>query len=85
MDLREYMFKYRITNKQMAEFLDCSEPQIALVKRGKPVSKKFARQLERATNGEIKKENVVTNEPIPFPSPEHEYQDEPIEKIALGA
>lgn len=76
MDLREYMFRKRLTNKQMAALLDCSEPQIILVRRGKPVSEKFARQLERATNGEIQRTEVVTKATIiPLPVPEKDDDD----------
>ncbi len=76
MDLREYMFRKRLTNKQMAALLDCSEPQIILVRRGKQVSEKFARQLEKATDGEVKRSEVVTKATIiTLPTPDKEDED----------
>jgi DNA-binding transcriptional regulator YdaS (Cro superfamily) len=81
MDLREYMFHNRLSNKNMAEILDCSIPQIILVRRGKRVSKKFARQLEKATNGQITATEVVT-EIIPLSLPEKENPDDKKENVA---
>ena len=81
MDLREYMFKERLKNHEMAEILDCSVPQIILVRRGHHVSKKFARQIERATNGKVKASEVVTKV-IPLPAPEPQYHEEEEKKSA---
>lgn len=63
MDLREYLFRKRMTIKALAEEMDCSKPQLSLVKRGKPVSPRFARRLEKATNGEIQASDIVTIQP----------------------
>ena len=83
MDLREYMFRKRMTIPHLCKLMDCSRQQIGLVKAGRPVSKNFARQLERVTNGEVTVAEIVTSGPIlPFPEPEPEYQeDEPIERV----
>ncbi len=76
MDLREYLFRKRMTIPCLAKMLDCSRQQIGLVKAGRPVSKKFARQIERVTNGEVTVDEVVTSGTIiTLPTPEKEDED----------
>ncbi len=80
MDLREYMFRKRMTIPHLCKLMDCSRQQIGLVKAGKPVSKKFARQLERITDGEVTVAEIVTSGPIPFPTQEPEQKEEELEE-----
>ena len=54
MDIREYMFKHRLTALQMAELIGCSKQHIAYMKKSGRASKWLAIQIERVTNGEIK-------------------------------
>lgn len=62
MDLRRYLFENRITAKAFAQLMDCSRQQIGLVVAGKPVGKKFARQIEKATKGVVMRYEVITRE-----------------------
>lgn len=53
MDIREYMFRHRITAVKMAKDLECSRQLIVSLRAGKNVSKRFAKDIERYTNGEV--------------------------------
>jgi hypothetical protein len=76
MKLREYMYLNRITSIELARKLECSRAQITIAKAGKKVSRRFAKDLERVTNGE-----VTVAEILPFPTPKQEEED-PKVKIA---
>lgn len=76
MDIREYMFRNRLTNKKMAEILDCSLPQIGLIRRGAKVSHKFARQVQKATNGMVSIEEICTLIPPPMPGDQPMLENE---------
>jgi DNA-binding transcriptional regulator YdaS (Cro superfamily) len=77
MKLCDYMYFNKITSSELAKKLGCSRAQITIAKAGKKVSKWFARDLERATNGE-----VTVAEILPFPAPKQEPEEDPKVKIA---
>lgn len=62
MDLREYMFRKRLSLDEMAELLDCSISQIIRMRAGKTVSPKFARLTSVATDGEIGINDIVISQ-----------------------
>ncbi len=64
MNLKEYMSRKRMPNRMLACVLDCSVPQIVLARRGK-VSAKFARQIEKYTEGLVTVKEIL--DPIPWP------------------
>jgi DNA-binding transcriptional regulator YdaS (Cro superfamily) len=74
------MYFNKITSSELAKKLGCSRAQITIAKAGKKVSKWFARDLERATNGK-----VTLAEILPFPETKPEIQNDPMEEIALGS
>ncbi len=76
MKLCDYMYFNKITSSALAKQLGCSRAQITIAKAGKKVSKWFARDLERATNGA-----VTVAEIIPLPKPEP-VEEDPKVKIA---
>lgn len=60
MNLREYMFYAGMTQKEMAEKLDISPNYIRLITCGAfPVSKKFAKNVEKVTNGLVKASDIT--------------------------
>ncbi len=54
MDLREYLFRNRISIKALADQLEYSRTHLSLIvnKKAHP-SARLARDIERATNGEV--------------------------------
>lgn len=77
MNIKEYMLKAELTTQSLAALMDCSTAQITLLRAGKKVSKKFARQIERVTKGMVKAEDVLNPPKIePLPTPEPLYPDE---------
>ena len=76
MKLCDYMYFNKITSSALAKELGCSRAQITIAKAGKKVSKWFARDLERATNGA-----VTVAEIIPLPKPKPEAEENPIERV----
>lgn len=71
MNIKEYMLKAGLTAEALAELMDCSRQQITLVRRGKKVSEKFARQIQRITKGLVTVAEVMnpTIETLPKPKP----------------
>lgn len=54
MIIRIYLAKYKIDKAKFAELLNCTTDHLGLVANEKrPVSKKMAISIEKATNGEI--------------------------------
>lgn len=60
MDLREYLFRKRLTVKEFSELIDCSRTHVSAIvnNRIKP-SKRLAKSIELATNGEVKAEELL--------------------------
>lgn len=77
MNIKEYMFRQGLTTQSLAALMDCSTAQITLLRSGKRVSKKFARQVERVTKGLVSADEVI-NPPklVPLPSPKPLYSDD---------
>jgi DNA-binding transcriptional regulator YdaS (Cro superfamily) len=59
MNLREYMFRKRLTCTSLAEILDCSRQWVAHAKNGHKVSAKFARQIEKITDGNVTVDEIL--------------------------
>jgi transcriptional regulator with XRE-family HTH domain len=61
MELREYLFKKRITNKEFAEKVNYDKSYIGDVANGKKKpGKKLAKAIEKATNGEVTVEELMS-------------------------
>ncbi len=60
MDLREYLFRNRLTVKGFSDKIDCSRNHLSSIIHGrfKP-SKRLAKDIELATNGEVKAEDLL--------------------------
>ncbi len=78
MDIKEYMFRQGLTLAALAKLLDCSRHQITLMRAGRKVSEKFARQVERVTKGIVSKEDILnpSTKLIPLPDPVPLYPEE---------
>lgn len=61
MDLREYLFRKRITVTEFSNLIDYSRTHISEIMHGsrKP-GKKVIRIIEKATNGEVKAEDLMS-------------------------
>lgn len=59
MDLREYMFRNRLTSVQLAKDLECSRQLITIAKAGKRVSKRFAKDVSEFTKGLVTVEELM--------------------------
>jgi DNA-binding transcriptional regulator YdaS (Cro superfamily) len=60
MGLKEYIFMKDLSIKNFSKILDCSRSYLSRVVRGKiKPSSKFARQIEKATEGKVTKEEVL--------------------------
>jgi len=62
MDIKEYMFRKELTGVQLAKDLGCSRFQIAKLRRKDKVSKRFAQDLVRHTNGLISLAEIPHND-----------------------
>lgn len=63
MDLREYLFRKRITVKDFAEKIDYSRTHMSeIVNMKRKPTKKLARAIEKATNGEVTVEELLEKE-----------------------
>lgn len=63
MNLREYLFVKRMTIQEFSENVEYSRVHISSIVNGKlKPSRKLARQIERATNGEVKAEDLLKGE-----------------------
>lgn len=60
MDLREYLFRKRLTIKKFSEDLDCARNHLSEIIHGrrKP-GKRLAQDIEQATNGEVTAEELL--------------------------
>lgn len=59
MDLREYMFRNRLTSVELAKRLDCSRQVITMIRSGKKVGKRLAKDIEDLTNGQVTVEEIL--------------------------
>ena len=60
MNLREYLFLKRMTVKEFSEIVECSRNHISqIINSGTKPSKRLAKDIERATNGEVKAEDLL--------------------------
>lgn len=60
MDLREYLFRKRITVKEFSETLDYTRTHLSQIINGnRSPSKRLARSIEKATNGEVTAEELL--------------------------
>lgn len=76
MKLCDYMYFNKITSSALAKKIGCSRAQITIAKAGKKVSKWFARDLERATDGKVTFSEIIT-----LPKTDPEKEEEPVEKF----
>ncbi len=51
MDLRRYLFEYRITQRKFAEMIDYNRCYVSMIAKGQRPGAKAARAIEKATNG----------------------------------
>ncbi len=62
MDLREYLFRKRMTTKEFAEKLEYSRTHLTLILNGKSrPSKRLAKDIERLTDGEVTVADLLEN------------------------
>ena len=60
MHLREYLWNHKITIQQFAEKIKYNRHYISQIMRGEKVpSQRLAEDIERATNGEVKAEDIL--------------------------
>lgn len=59
MDLRRYMFENRLTSVEVAKRLECSRQLVTMVRAGKRVSKRFAKDIERMTDGQVTVQEIL--------------------------
>lgn len=60
MDLREYLFKNRMTLVEFSRVVDFNRDHLSRVMHGrKRPSKKLARIIEKATNGHVKAQELL--------------------------
>jgi len=60
MDLRQYLFDKRIKIAEFSRMLDYSRNHLNQVVLGNmPITEKLARAIERVTNGDLKKEDLI--------------------------
>lgn len=62
MDLRRYMFEHRLTSVELAKQLECSRALVTMAKGGKRVSRRFAKDIERLTNGEVTVKEILSGQ-----------------------
>lgn len=60
MDLRDYLHFQRISVTEFAQMLGCSRTHLSEIIHGKRIPGKWlAKDIERATNGEVKAEELL--------------------------
>lgn len=60
MELKKYLFFKRVNVKEFSEKLEISRSYLSAIVNGKIIpSKKIARQIERATQGEVTVEDIL--------------------------
>lgn len=63
MDLREYLFRKKIGIQQFADELEYSRTHLSLIVHGKSKpSVRLAKAIEKATNGEVKAEELLNRQ-----------------------
>lgn len=62
MDLKEYLFKHRITVKEFSERVNYARGYISSVVNGKKPGRILAEMIEKITNGEIKAKDLLKND-----------------------
>lgn len=63
MNLREYLFLKRMSVTEFSKLVDHSRNYISQIVNGKHIpSKKLARAIEKATNGEVTAEELIKGE-----------------------
>jgi DNA-binding transcriptional regulator YdaS (Cro superfamily) len=64
MTLEEYLKEYGAA-KRLAQAMEVAPPEISKIKNGKkPVSFHHAALIEKATNGQVRMENVLTDQKL---------------------
>jgi hypothetical protein len=63
MNLKEYLFRKDLSCSGFARILDCSRQQVAKARAGHKVSAKFARQIQRETNGLVTVDEILNPKP----------------------
>ena len=51
--LKQYLEKYRITQQEFADKLGSQRSTVTHIANGRPASFKYAREIEKITNGEV--------------------------------
>lgn len=60
MDLREYLFRNRITATEFCKKVECSRNYISMIQRGEAYpSHRLARDIVAQTGGQVKMEDLV--------------------------
>ncbi len=60
MEIKEYLFRNDMSIKRLADIIECHPAYLGAVKRKeKKPGKKLARQIERATNGDVKAKELL--------------------------
>ena len=63
MDLREYLFRKKMSATEMSHIIECSRTHISEIVHGRRIpSKRLARDIEKATNGEVTIEELLKGE-----------------------
>ena len=62
MNLREYMFHNRLTSVEVAKRLECSRQLVTMARAGKKVGKRFAKDIERMTEGKVTVKEILGEE-----------------------
>ena len=63
MDLREYLFRKRISILDFSKIVECSRTHLSEMVHGRRIpSKRLARDIEKATNGEVTIEELMKGE-----------------------
>lgn len=69
MDLREYLFKKRLTAKEFSDQVNLSYMLVLKAKASEPIGRRAAVIIEKATNGHVTKEDLV------FPKEQEIFED----------
>jgi DNA-binding transcriptional regulator YdaS (Cro superfamily) len=64
MDLREYMFRNHLTSVEVAKRLECSRQLVTMARSGKRVSRRFAKDIERMTGGQVTIDEITCRKEV---------------------
>lgn len=65
MDLREYLFRNRLTVKEFSEALDCSRTHLTELMHGRRKSgKRLANDIEKLTEGQVTVAEIMATQPV---------------------